>query len=371
MFHAIWIITVVLFVQQSHTAGFAPQSASIPRVCLNGVKNELGNCVCKPGFSEYQGNCFQISAPSTCQPGSILINGSCKPMYLAPRGDVIPAKQKYVVVPPLRVQLDPVYTEEADPEDEDGEDDNVSMPPIRDTYLNVNFKKGVNNHNVINNETRLNTNNVNNVIVHITRLNAHGAIRTVVIRNNESTVYEEEPDKKQPNIIDDSGTEEELEEATTTETPVTDLPCCRMVSPRVCRKQSDEWVCFHWKQYICSEVCTAKVMYLRPKKPYYRDPWLIMPPIMNPFAQLDLCQFGECPQPDCSGCLQGRRQEECHPMCYTYDCMQDKSCRFISMELICKNKTEGICALLGNTTATLQTPRNQAKSNENVDGEDK
>ncbi|XP_053667481.1 uncharacterized protein LOC128717833 [Anopheles marshallii] len=362
MYHEIWIITVVLFVQQSHSVDIAPQSVSIPRVCLNGVKNELGNCVCKPGFGEYRGNCFQTTAPSTCPLSSNLWNGVCKPTYL-PREEVIPAMQKYVVVPPLRVQLDPVYTEQAVPDDEDGEDDNVYTPSIQDQYFNVSYHKIVNNGNVIKNETTHHTKNVNNFIVHITRKKGNG-IRTVVIRNNETTVHEEEPSKNQTAIKDDDGSEEFLEGATTTEAPIANRSCCTIVSPRVCRKQSDEWVCFHRKQYVCSKVCTAKTMYLKPKKPYYQDPWLIMPPMLNPFAQLDLCQFGECPQPDCSGCLQGRRR--CHPTCYTYDCMRDNSCQFIDLEEICKNKTEGICGLLGNKTAAVPTPQNQKKKTNSI-----
>uniref|UniRef100_A0A182RBZ1 Uncharacterized protein n=1 Tax=Anopheles funestus TaxID=62324 RepID=A0A182RBZ1_ANOFN len=369
MFHESWIFSswiVVLLAQQGLAVETSPKSVSIPSVCLNGAYDNVGNCVCNPGFSEYKGNCFLTSVSSPCPSGSILWNGKCQPKALPPMQDIIPAKHTYVVVPPLRVSLlspnqtdplDPAFTEEAASDDEEGEEDHVYMPPVRDHYFNVSYQKIVNNHNVINNDTTHNTHNVNNVVVHLTRKKPNGVIKTVVIRNNETTVYEEEPSEKHSTKTDVSKKEDCPEEPTTTQAPIENVTCCTIVSPRVCRKQTDEWVCFHRKQYVCSKFCTAKIMYLRPREPRYRDPWLIMPPMKNPFARLNLCHSGVCPRPDCSGCLRGRSQ--CHPMCYTYDCMQDDSCHYIDQKLICNDKPMQVCALLDDEA--IQPPQNQTK----------
>uniref|UniRef100_A0A182M458 Uncharacterized protein n=1 Tax=Anopheles culicifacies TaxID=139723 RepID=A0A182M458_9DIPT len=205
----------------------------------------------------------------------------------------------YVVVPPLRVTLPiPDKTDPIDPTDleEDAEEDQVTNPPMQNKTINVGYRNIVNNHNVINNATTHNVNNVNNVIVHITRNNANGALRTVVIRNNETTVLEEEPITKLPTSeAADCGAEDTTEQST--KASIVTLPCCTIVSPRVCRKQGDEWVCFHRKQYVCSQACTAKEMYLKPRKPSYQHPWLIMPPLKNAFARLHLCQSADCPRP--------------------------------------------------------------------------
>uniref|UniRef100_A0A182W0Y4 Uncharacterized protein n=1 Tax=Anopheles minimus TaxID=112268 RepID=A0A182W0Y4_9DIPT len=345
----------------SLAADTTPEIVSIPRVCLNGAYNQAGQCVCNPGFSEYKGNCFRIQPSSTCPSNTVLHNGFCKSLYLPPIRNVVPAKEMYVAVPPLRVTLplpepedplDPTSAEEETTNEDDGENDHVTMQPIQDKYYNIGYRNIVNNHNVINNETTVIAHNVNNVIVHVTRKKADGTLRTVVIRNNETTVYEEESSTIRPNKTDDYGKENCTEESTTTQAPIQDLPCCTIVSPRVCRKQTDEWVCFHRKQYVCSKVCTAKVMYLRTKKPSYQHPWLIMPPSRNPFARLNLCQGADCPRPDCSGCLQGRSR--CHPMCYTYDCMMDDSCHFIDQELLCKDLPEHICSALLPSTLPVE-----------------
>ncbi|XP_050070307.1 uncharacterized protein LOC126558349 [Anopheles maculipalpis] len=376
MFRGSWIIIVTLFASHLNLAassGNVPETVAIPNGCLNGAYNKAGTCVCNPGFREYQGNCVRASnARSICPPGSVMWNGICRSQILPPIQDVVPAQETYIVVPPLRVTLpipqqpdplDPTDTEESFPDDEDGEEtgDPVYTPPIREQDFNITYKQIVNNHNVIHNETVHNTHNVNNVIVTISRKNLNGAFRTVVIRNNVTTVHEEPPREKQSNETDVSGSEDCTEKPTTTteEPSVQNLPCCTIVSPRVCQKQTDEWVCFHRKQYVCSKVCTAKVMYLRPRKPRYRHPWLIMPPMTNYYAYRDRCQKGQCPPPDCSGCLRGRTR--CHPMCYTYDCMKDNSCTYIDQELICGEKSGQICALLEDQTINLLVPQNQTK----------
>uniref|UniRef100_A0A182XAS4 EB domain-containing protein n=1 Tax=Anopheles quadriannulatus TaxID=34691 RepID=A0A182XAS4_ANOQN len=342
--------TALALLPLAFPAESVPKSVSIPPICLNGAK-VAGKCVCNPGYSEYKGNCYLTQVPAGCPAGSVLWNGSCHPQVLPPILEVVPAKESFIVVPPLHIKLpvpdplDPNNVEEEQAEDEDDDDaEQVGMVPTRDHHLTVSYEKIVNNHNVINNETTFNTNTVNNVIVQIMRRKANGALRMVVIRNNETTVHEEGPNEtKPPSKTETPPAADSTDEPATTKAPDSDPPCCMIVSPRVCRKQEDEWVCFHRKQYVCARVCTAKVMYLQPRKPRYQHPWLIMPPMTNYPAYNAHCRMGQCPRPDCSGCLRGRSR--CHPMCYTYDCAKNASCHFVDQDAFCKDSPGQVCVM--------------------------
>ncbi|KFB53482.1 hypothetical protein ZHAS_00021991 [Anopheles sinensis] len=341
-------------------------------MCINGSFGRDGRCVCNPGYSEYRGNCFQqsVSVPVStpdCPEGTYLWNGYCHYKVLPPIQDVVPPQEKLEVVPPLRIDipipelvdpLDPNYVTEQ-PENDDNEPE-VIVPPGQGQSLKLNFEKIVSNNNVVNNETIVHTHNINNVVVHFSRRTPNGGFRTVVIRNNETTVHEDPGHDREKVTGEGLGpkntTAGDCDEIFPTSTePPRKLPCCTIVSPRVCHKQDDEWVCLHRKQYVCSTVCTADVMYLRPRRPTYRKPFLVMPPRPNPFARFKQCRFGRCPRLDCSGCINGRTQA-CHPMCYTYDCMVDNSCRFIDKELNCPDPSNELCVLLEEKTINLLKP---------------
>uniref|UniRef100_A0A182Q9X2 Uncharacterized protein n=1 Tax=Anopheles farauti TaxID=69004 RepID=A0A182Q9X2_9DIPT len=343
-----WILLCAVTVLLGNTAEIVSKTV-IPRLCLNGAYDSAGKCVCNAGFSEYQGNCFLTT--TTCPPGTILWRGRCTPHATAPIQDVIPAEEKFIVVPPIKVPLplpplpdplDPTNAEDDEPEYEPGIDTNskVNQPPPKDHNLNITFRRIVNNHNIIHNVTTTNAHNINNVTVYFGRKKNNGAVRTIVISNNETTVYEEQDsDCEFPTTTETNGNAT----ATKVQQPEV-IPCCKIVSPRVCRKQKDEWVCFHRKEYVCSKACTADVMYLRPRRPLYRRPWLVMPPMPDYDAHFKSCRAGQCKQLDCSGCLNG--WVKCHPMCYTYDCQEADNCHFIDQELICKGRSSKICDLL-------------------------
>ncbi|XP_050087505.1 uncharacterized protein LOC126572325 [Anopheles aquasalis] len=314
-----------LCVHRRATVGqIVSSSANLPAVCQDGALDVSGKCVCKPGFAEYQGNCYRVSRSIGttghlgCPLGSVERLGFCHFIPVPPMREVIPAQEKVIVVPPWRIELPlPVLPDEDEDEEPIPEDDRdveeVIAPPVKLT-----FEKSVNNHNVINNATTVHTSNVNNVFVHMTRKLPSGAIRTVVIRNNETTVYDEdEYNGKASTTAPGPAT---TAPHTTTKQP----PCCKIVGPRVCRKQADEWVCFHRKHYVCNEVCTADEMYLRPR-PRQR------------------CPPGRCSISDCSECLRSNRR--CHPMCYPYDC-GGSSCHFVDADSLCRDSLQYVCVLL-------------------------
>ncbi|XP_049536639.1 uncharacterized protein LOC125951700 [Anopheles darlingi] len=328
-------------------AQIVSSSANLAAVCRDGAFDVTGKCVCKPGFAEHEGNCYRITRSVGhlgCPLGSVERLGFCHFIPLPPIRDVIPAQEKVIVVPPLRIEIPlpelPDEDEELTPEDERDVEE-VIAPPVRLT-----FEKSVNNHNVINNATNVHTSNVNNVFVHMTRRLPTGAIRTVVIRNNETTVYDEDVKAGGSSIPAHSTTRPSTEETTVSATTTKRPPCCKIVGPRVCRKQDDEWVCFHRKHYVCNEVCTADEMYLRPR-PRQR------------------CLPGHCSISECSACLRARRR--CHPMCYSYDC-EGSSCHFVDADSLCRGSLQYVCVLLeekilgiGGTDNTTATPPDSSR----------
>uniref|UniRef100_A0AAG5CZG2 DUF4789 domain-containing protein n=1 Tax=Anopheles atroparvus TaxID=41427 RepID=A0AAG5CZG2_ANOAO len=371
----IWLlVSITLCANDALALELVTKGQGVPKMCLNGAFNRDGQCVCNPGYSEFNGNCFLQSttgtmSPTACPEGTVLWKGFCHYKTLPPMPNIVPAQQKLVAVPPLRITIpipeliDPLDPKHVEEDTEGGYNEpEVIVPPVQGHNLKLSFERVVNNQNIINNATTVHTHNVNNVMVHFSRKTPNGGVRTVVIRNNETTVYDESehhPKMGQvgglPSHGQQNATETECDdEPATTEAPNRELPCCTVVSPRVCQRQEDEWVCFHRKQYVCSTVCTSKVMYLRPRKPSYRKPWLVMPPRPNPFAPFRRCRWGQCPRLDCSGCMDDRAP--CHPMCYTYDCMADNSCTFITRDLRCPDPSNDLCLLLEQKTIDLLKP---------------
>ncbi|XP_053695558.1 uncharacterized protein LOC128743066 [Sabethes cyaneus] len=369
-------------------------------LCLNGSRDETGQCICNEGFAEFQGNCFLSRTPTVseshvrprsnnfCPPGYSILNGrclptacegtlcgsSCPPGYelksgfceipnpncppgtsfqngfcyfqpVTPKTETVKPIEKIEVVPPLRIDIPvPEYIDPLDPNevDQGGDNDSTGIEPDRKPVnCTLPVDNTVNNVNRINSPTNTSTYNENNVYIHITRTKSNGAVKAVVIRNNETTVYEEKPPSKLP--------EEELNDddsELSTEEPLdTTDRCCIVVSPRICRKQEpDEWVCFHRKHYRCGSFCTAEIVYLRPRRPFMKNSELLMPPVMgySPLMRYGVCRWGKCPRIDCSGCLQGSYR--CHTSCYTYDCAQQGGCHFVNQEEFCnEDKNDEIC----------------------------
>lgn len=201
------------------------------------------------------------------------------------------------------------------------------------------------NVNIVTSPTNVSTHNVNNVFIHITHTRKNGAVKAVVIRNNETTVYEDQPTTRPPK---QKPHDDDVDDVELLETDL-DRPanrCCVIVSPRICRKQdNDEWVCFHRKHYRCGSFCTAEVVYLRPRRPLYNNSVLIMPPSYETALRYGACRWGVCPPVDCSGCLYGKYR--CHYKCYTYDCAHPSNgtgCNFMNQDDFCGDNSDELCA---------------------------
>ncbi|XP_062555420.1 uncharacterized protein LOC134220384 [Armigeres subalbatus] len=364
-------------------------------LCLNGSRDRYGKCVCNAGYVEYRGSCFLATSPaansafavlpspnrscppgyndhqgscvpktcsgtlceSSCAPGYVLNagfceiqnpkcptgtyfkNGFCYYQAVPPQTQTVNPIEKLETVPPLKIEIpvpeliDPLDPNEVEdePNTEDDEDNDIEIVPDRRPKPGNTM---VHNVNTINSPTNVTSHNVNNVFIHITRHRADGSIKTVVIRNNETTVYEEKPPQEKNN--------ESSVEHSTTEASQPDR-CCIIVTPRICRKQEDEWVCFHRKHYRCGAFCTSNVVYLKPRRPFYRGSSLIMPPTMNYSSRMrfGLCRWGICPSIDCSGCLQGGYR--CHVQCYTYDCAEQGDCHFVNQDEFCEDSEDELC----------------------------
>ncbi|XP_001648702.2 uncharacterized protein LOC5564356 [Aedes aegypti] len=362
-------------------------------LCLRGSRDQNGQCVCTAGFVKYRGSCFLIASPasssvnlrksrtcpagyndhqgicvpktcsgtlceSSCSPGYVLNAGFCEPQNpkcppgtyyrngfcyyqaLPPITQTAKPIEKMEIVPPLNIGIPaPEFVDPLDPiEDEDvteptfeDDDDDIEFVPDRRPNPGNNVVHNLNN---VVSPVNVTSHSINNVFIHITRHKTDGSIKTVVIRNNETTVYEEKPPQEK---CDDNP-----EESTNTEEPQSDR-CCIIVSPRICRKQQDEWVCFHRKHYRCGAFCTSNVMYLKPRQPFYHGSSLIMPPTMNYSSRMrfGLCRWGVCPSIDCSGCLQGSYR--CHIQCYTYDCAEQGNCNFVNQDEYCDDNDDVLC----------------------------
>ncbi|XP_001846898.2 uncharacterized protein LOC6036926 [Culex quinquefasciatus] len=359
---------------------------SVDDLCLNGTRDESGACVCKPGYSEFQGRCYLSIKPvergpdvlprssyNYCPPGSgcapavctgTLCGSSCPPGYVLQAGFcVIPSPQcpagtlyrngfcyshippltRLEIVEPLKVDIPVPPLPEGSIEEESTASDIEIVPTRRPLRPRPNpIDHVVNNVNTVSSPTNVSTHNVNNVFIHITHSRKNGAVKAVVIRNNETTVYEDQP--KLPPSKPTPPTDEEVE---ILEPEVVERPenrCCIIVSPRICRKQEhDEWVCFHRKHYRCGRFCTAEVVYLRPRRPLYNNSVLIMPPSYETALRYGVCRWGVCPPIDCSGCLFGKYR--CHYKCYTYDCAHQggPGCNFLNQDEFCGDNSDELC----------------------------
>ncbi|XP_065079387.1 uncharacterized protein LOC135702288 [Ochlerotatus camptorhynchus] len=323
-----------------HTASEDP--ARSDRSCTTGYNDDqccsgtLCDSSCPPGYVLNRGFC-EIQNP-TCPPGTYFNNGFCYFQPIPPHAQTAPPIETIKVVEPVRVNIpvpelvEPLDSNEFQPNEDDDED--IEVVPDRRPHPGKNI---VHNVNTVNSPTNVTSHNINNVFIHITRHKSDGSIKAVVIRNNETTVYEEKP-----STIQES---EKLKvELVTTEQPQKEK-CCIIVSPRICRKQQDEWACFHRKHYRCGTFCTSNVLYLKPRRPMLRNSSLIMPPTMNfdSRMQFGLCRWGVCPSIDCSGCLRGSYR--CHVQCYTYDCARQGGCNFVNQDDYCDDKEDELCTL--------------------------
>ncbi|KAG4065493.1 hypothetical protein HA402_009054 [Bradysia odoriphaga] len=117
--------------------------------------------------------------------------------------------------------------------------------------------------------------------------------------------------------------------------------CCEVITPRQCKRNGDEWTCYHKKYNRCGEICTQPKIYLKPKMIHYQPPILIMPP--PPRRIYGRRRFLSGGAVDCSGCIQGGYR--CSVECYSYPDCRRPDCAFIDQDTYCEewdhNEIEG------------------------------
>lgn len=80
-----------------------------------------------------------------------------------------------------------------------------------------------------------------------------------------------------PANIDDSF-DYDTNEQNTTDIGAEAEKCCEVITPRQCKRNGDQWTCYHKKYNRCGDICTEPKIYLKPKMIHYQPPILIMPP---------------------------------------------------------------------------------------------
>lgn len=60
--------------------------------------------------------------------------------------------------------------------------------------------------------------------------------------------------------------------------------CCTIVTPRICKDYTDQWICFNRRHKRCDRrICSTAIIYLRAPEVRYKAPMLIMPPFPQGF----------------------------------------------------------------------------------------
>jgi hypothetical protein len=216
----------------------------------------------------------------------------------------------------------------------------VEMPPINNI---------INNNNTVHAPTNITTSNVNTIHISMGSNGCKKGTKTVSTGEGANSVVNVE-------CIED---EKEESENVETETVEPKENCCTIIGPRQCRRQDGEWQCFHRKHHRCGDFCTKDTIYLRPRRPTYRQQTLVMPPYQpaRPYAPAgrlgivdqimfslayisNWANFFFTLRLDCSSCL--RSYSRCPSTCYQYDCASS-DCGYMDQSSFCENYGGGGC----------------------------
>lgn len=147
----------------------------------------------------------------------------------------------------------------------------IEMPtngPSPDQTRRMSFASSINNHVPINVTTNTISNNNHPVTIHMT-----GSASSKPTDCKTSTVAEPHRITCEPVPVI------EISEPQPSPSP----PCCKVVSPRICRRQErNDWNCYHRQTQQCGHFCTQPRMYLRPEQPVFRPRLAVMPPMPRP-----------------------------------------------------------------------------------------
>lgn len=254
-----------------------------------------GRCVprgCPPGFErDKDGNCqWIVSTPSPCPNGFIYQNGQCfkdlgtQPQPTCPLGHTRDFSGRCVplVCPPgthlvnqncIRFSCAPGFYYDNNECYPLPNPTPVPIPTSNCTFTStghgcIDSQGGVstiNNYNIIEHPTNISVMNVNTIGVYLGACK-NGQIKTVVISGNGTEKVDCEEDRTENEVItneinvDDQvmQSDDDGDEQTT--------KCCNVISPRVCEKRDNEWVCFNRKRFRCGSFCTAKTVVLSPSR---------------------------------------------------------------------------------------------------------
>lgn len=211
-----------------------PKTQPPPECPTGHTPDSSGRCiplVCPVGTHPVNGTCIQFS----CPPGFYYANNECNPLLTQPETS-----------PPSRI-TNCTYTSTG--------------------HGCIDSQGGIStitNYNVIEHPTNISVVNVNTIGVYLGACK-NGQIKTVVITGNGTETVDCEEDRTENEVITNEVNEDEHE---TTDADGEDQhsQCCNVVSPRVCEKRENEWVCFNRKRFRCGSFCTAKTVILSPSR---------------------------------------------------------------------------------------------------------
>ncbi|XP_059621768.1 uncharacterized protein LOC132265207 [Phlebotomus argentipes] len=274
---------------------------------------------CPTGFVLKNGKCIyiQVSPPTLpyqkCYPGFILKNGECvwenaKIITKPPTIDCPPGTQMTPSGQCIRLTCVGGTTV-----------NNCTNNPSGDccggtTHGTNHISNWINNHNPVNVTTNVNANSSSHVTVYLT----------------SSGEY---------NVSSSGGGEGGG--GVSTVTYVTQAPapekCCTVMSPRMCKTmEGGSWGCFHRKKEVCSSMCVRPQIYLRPRRPIYRPPIVVVPPRRS--RPCRGCNYRM--QHDCSGCY---GHGYCPQYCSAYEC-QSSDCGYMNQESYCNEYGGEFCS---------------------------
>lgn len=223
---------------------------------------------CPPGFQWSNGFCVNIENPGykICPPDYYWINGTCvNSTSLVPSKTERPDENEIPIIPPVVQPCDPnnqnpickpcpSNNPPCQPCSTNNEPNPIAPPkspsgcpecPLVTRYIT---KDG-----------HISITNIVNVAHHHQR----------PVKQNEV----HGPQDTDENIDDyDSSNQNATDDGETSK------KCCEIITPRQCKRNGDEWTCFHKKYQRCGDICTQPKIYLKPKMIHYQPPILIMPP---------------------------------------------------------------------------------------------
>lgn len=284
-------------------------------VCPVGFRYVNGTCISESTITEKPYVDMPVIPLDPCPFGYAWSNGSCiKAVPICPDGFVF-FKDACYLKPTPHPDLDEiptttqttyweVHTSHIPPQSPD-------CPPCGQSICcnqttagtkDIHISNVINNNNTIYHPVNISTVNENHIVLH---LGSDGGIsvgqpndargrndwQIKYIRNNETFGSPPQDldfdgidilNESSNSSISDGGAGSDNGILNQTE----DEKCCEVHSPRQCKQQGEEWVCYHRKYNRCGNFCTHPKIYLKPKATNLRGNVLVIKPPPPRFARL-------------------------------------------------------------------------------------